>query len=391
MPKYALIAVGYRRPAGLKRLLESLRRADCAGARVTLIVSVDGGGDPAVGAVAREFDWPHGEKRLCLREARLGLRAHLLSLGDWLAEFDAAAVFEDDVIAMPGFYRFMAQAVPRYAGDSRIAGISLYSPRWNGQAFHDFTPAPSAHDAYFMRQAQSWGQIWMRRAWTEFRAWYDAHAEDDLSGMLLPDFVKRWPDTSWLKYHTAYCAACEKDFVYPYASLTSCFAEAGTHSPFRHSLHHPPLWEAVPDALRLPDPSEGVRYDAFFERRGLARALNLPEDELCVSLYGTKPLAMRSGGPGRGEAERFRYLLTTERLPFAALRGFALELRPHEQNVLQENPGADILLYDLARPAPPPSGDAELLRFRYHERIGLQNRRMLGALLENLRGRLRGR
>lgn len=382
MPKYALIAVGYRRPAGLTRLLESLRRADYEGDRVTLIVSIDGGGDPEVSAAARNFDWPHGEKRLCLRTERLGLRAHLLSCGDWLGEFDAVAVFEDDVIAMPGFYHFMRQAVPRYAGDPRVAGISLYSPRWNGQAFHDFTPAPSAHDAYFMRQAQSWGQVWTRRAWSEFRSWYGAHAEDGLSDMPLPDFIRRWPDTSWLKYHTAYCAACEKDFVYPYASLTSCFAEAGTHSPFRHDLHHPPLWEAVPDELRLPDPSQGVHYDAFFERMGLAQALHLSEAELCVSLYGTKPLAANRTLQAEGAV---RYLLTTERLPFAVLRGFALELRPHEQNVLQDHPGSDILLYDLARPAPPPPGRAELLRFRYHERVGLQNRRMLGVLLENLR------
>ena len=76
----AIVTVGYDRPGALSRLLNSLKEADYDGFdNITLVISIDKGGDPAVTRAAEAFDWGHGEKRIIKREERMGLKKHILS------------------------------------------------------------------------------------------------------------------------------------------------------------------------------------------------------------------------------------------------------------------------------------------------------------------------
>ena len=124
---------------------------------------------------------------------------------EYLNEYDAISVLEDDIIVSPGYYQYMKQAVKCYKENMDIAGISLYSHKMNVNVDLPFVPEPDGYDVFFMQFAQSWGQIWMREQWFAFREWYLTHAEEPVAANNVPGFVSGWPKTSWLKYHIKYC------------------------------------------------------------------------------------------------------------------------------------------------------------------------------------------
>lgn len=336
MNKFAVVVVGYNRIAGMLRLLESLENAQYGGDHLTLIISLDNCGSSGPEETAKAFSWSHGEKVVRTFTERQGLRNHILSCGDFLKEYDAIAVLEDDLVVSPAYYQYMKQAVEFYKGCKEIAGISLYSHKMNVNMDLPFMPEPAGQDVFFMQFAQSWGQIWMKEQWFEFRKWYEEHKEEPVEGENIPEFVSNWPKTSWLKYHIKYCIVKNKYFVYPYDSLTTCFSDAGEHSKETNTVYQVPMAAKAKEHYCFEKPGiESVRYDAFFERQGLGKSLGVLDDELCTDLYGTK-----------GNREGKRYWLTREAGDFQVIKGFDLCMRPQECNILREIEGNQIFLYD---------------------------------------------
>ncbi len=342
MSQLAIVAVGYNRPDGLNRLLHSLERASYGDDSVTLIISVDNSGSPETEKAARSFHWTHGEKRVRTFPERQGLRRHILSCGEFLREFDAIAVLEDDLVVSPAFYTYMQQAVSYYADEEGIAGVSLYAPRTNINNLLPFTPESGMYDVYLMQVAQSWGQIWLKKQWFAFMEWYEKKAALPLAAEDFPHAVSGWPETSWLKYHIKYCVAENKFFVYPYCALSTCFDEAGTHEKKTLDRYNVPISAGGAYRYTFAPLDTGIRYDVFYERIGLERALSLPEGSLCTDIYGSRE---SFGGK--------RYVLTRQCLPYEKLASFALRMRPQECNILYGQEGEDIFLYDtdVSRPA----------------------------------------
>ena len=162
----AIISVAYNRPHSLNRLLGSLKRANYAGAKdVTLIISIDKSNNDNVYAVASDFEWPHGEKKIIRHEQNIGLRKHIISCGDLSDVYGSVIIFEDDMYVGPGFYSFARQALEKYINDPKIAGISLYSYTHNEFARAPFMPVADGFDAYFMQVPSSYGQIWTQKQW----------------------------------------------------------------------------------------------------------------------------------------------------------------------------------------------------------------------------------
>lgn len=339
MKKFGIVAIGYNRPRSMQRLLHALNEAAYPnGAELHLIISIDYSGDDATKKVAEEFDWQHGRKTVKAWPQNMGLRAHVLRCGAYMDEYDldAVAVFEDDVTPSRSFLAYMTACVDAYAENPRVAGISLYTHRNNVHANMPFEPQPGAFDVYFMQFPQSWGQIWMRKQWNAFAAWYHSAENDhDFSRPEIPVSVAAWPKSSWLKYHIKYCIEKGLYFAYPYAAYSTCHAEAGVHYSDATARLQVPLQHAWKEQFCLPaDIETAVRYDAYFEREC--------SGELTLDLYGQKP----------PKAANTRYLASTRPLPFACSATYGLVLKPHEQNVLDKTPGNDILLYDLQTPAP---------------------------------------
>lgn len=333
--KIAIITVAYNRVDSLKRLLGTLENAYYGDEHPTLIISIDKSNTDVVESFADEYSWPHGEKIVRKHEANMGLRNHMMSLGEWFDKFDTLVVLEDDIVVSPNFYTYTRQASDKYIGNMKIAGISLYSFGMNYQSRMPFTPQKNEYDVYFMKCAMSWGEVWMKPQWEEFYQWYLSHQDFPLVPHL-PECICGWKK-SWLKYHTRFCIEEDRYFIHPYTAVSTNYGDAGTHNNgAKSSLFQVVLQDGKKQQYLLPEnPGEAIRYDGFFENESLYDKLQLSESEVCLDICGMKH-----------NRQNRRYWLTTEIKDFKIVRSFALSCRPIEMNVIKDISGSDIFLYD---------------------------------------------
>lgn len=362
LPQIGIVTVGYNRINSLGRLLSRLNDCDYPSESIPLVISLDNCGSRDLFDYAESFDWKHGEKKVILQPERLGLRRHILKCGTYMAEFgwDAQIVLEDDVYPARSFYEYSLQAVKKYSTDDRIAGIALFGLPLNQSAHLPFKPSLSRYDAYFAQLAQSCGQVWMRRQWDDFMRWYESRPEPFVCDDHVPFNVRRWPETSWLKYHICYCVENDKWFSYPYQSLTTNFSDIGSNTSVRSNILQTHLQNEAKEAYDFPDlDGEAVRYDAWCENTGLYQTLGLSQDELCVDIAGAK-----------GNYQGKRWWLTTLSAPFRVEKSFALQLVPMDMNVLCDLPGSEIFLYDTEAAGEAPAvADRDLSMWAYYNRL----------------------
>lgn len=331
----AIVVITYNRLKSLKRLIESLYKANYLNDRIDLIISMDNSGDLDLKKFIEQIDWPHGKCKKVFHEKRLGLKKHVLFCGDFCREYENLFVFEDDLYVSKNFYIYGKQAIEFYKDDENIAGISLYTYQWNQYANKLFQPLTDKYDVYLMKVASSWGQVWMRNSWFKFRRWMENKSEEDLKNIhSLPTMVSNWSSHSWLKYHHAYLAEENKYFVYPRVALSTNFSEPGQHA-ILDSTYQVELSYGLKDNYLFVDFENGIKYDSFYEIE-LFNLLNLDIDpkDITIDLYGTKKYYNK-------------YLITTRKLKLKPLKTFALRMRPHELNVIHNIEGSEIYLYDL--------------------------------------------
>lgn len=84
--KPVIVAVGYNRVYALERLLKALESAYYE-EEVSLVISIDYGGDNRVTELARGFVWTHGEKMVKTFCENLGLRKHIIQCADLSMEY----------------------------------------------------------------------------------------------------------------------------------------------------------------------------------------------------------------------------------------------------------------------------------------------------------------
>ena len=329
----AICIIAYNRIDSLKRVLKSLEQA-YYDEPITLFISVDKSETNSVEMFAEQYIWKFGTKKVITHSANLGLRKHVLKCGDLLELYDALIILEDDVSVAPSFYYYAKQCVEKYVDNRNIAGISLYNFPINYQNLLPFNPLHSDSDIYLMQCAQSWGQVWMKKQWFKFKEWYELHSEDFDESLHLPRAISNWPKSSWLKYHIKYCIENKKYFVYPYISLSTNNADIGTHYTNKTTIFQTPLFYGLKTSFNL-EPE--VLYDGFFENENLCELLGYNIDELCVDFYGEK-----------GNRLKKKYWLTRKILPFKIIKSYALSFKPYELNVIQNNIGNDLFLYDTS-------------------------------------------
>lgn len=356
--KFGIVVVGYNRVDSMKRLIASLLDADYEGDNVDLIISIDNSGTDYVEEYANTVQWPFGDKKIKTYKERMGLRKHILTCGDYVYNYDGIAVLEDDIFVSPAFYHFMKQAVAFYKDDDNVAGISLYTHLWSENVQRPFCPEKRQYDSYFLKYAQSWGQVWMPKQWRAFRDWYESHSGEIEADHKTPKHITRWAKTSWLKYHIKYCIDNNKYFVYPYFSYTTNYVEVGQHCKTSNKIYQVPM--AYDDSREYHFPAFGAQdvpyYDGFFERQILPETLML-DDEVSVDLYGAK------------EIGKERYVISTQRLDFAVIKSYGLYLRPQEMNVLYNIPGDDIFLYDTTIGSGEKTEEFSMTRWDYDSRV----------------------
>lgn len=350
----AIIAVAYNRVDSLCRLLCSLQNAWYGDDHPTLIISIDKSDTDVVEKFADTYDWPHGCKIVKKHEHNLGLRAHMLSLGDWFTQFDALVILEDDIVVSPAFYNYTRQAIDKYFASPEVAGISLYSFATNYINGTPFSPIVNEFDGYFINCAMSWGEVWMKNQWLEFYEWYLEHQNFD-NEPHLPECLYKW-NKSWLKYHTRYCIERDKYFLYPYISLSTNFSDPGTHYVGnQYTTYQTVLQQGIKSYSFPTSVAQAICYDGFFENKSLYNTLGLTEEECCIDLYGTKRNRMRR-----------KFWLTTDIVDMPIVRSFGIAYKPLEQNVFQNVKGNDIFLYSVNQKRVKVKHNTSVLLYRYN-------------------------
>ena len=341
MIKPAIVAVGYNRPDGMKRLLESIAKASYNIEDVPLIISIDESNrSDEVEAVAKAFEWTHGTKEIRRFPERQGLRKHIVQCGDYSEKYGAVIILEDDLVVAEDFYSYVCAAHEKYGDEGCVCGVALYSYSCNVFTHYAFTPVPSLHDVYLGGMVVTWGQSWNARQWRNFKSWYFEH-EDKLSAVNpdIPRDISSWT-RSWGRYFASFIAEKHLYYIYPYRARTTCFSDFGEHNKVTIPVTfvQVPLMKGCPSEYRLGEISELYRYDPFYEqvltRDDIIRGI--PGDEICMDLSNMKT---RAGGK--------RYVVTNTELPYKEVGSFALTLRPASLNVTEDVSGNQLHMYDM--------------------------------------------
>lgn len=292
--KPAIVVVTYNRIESLKRLLNSLLKANYNELTdVKLIISIDGGAASDVIEFANGFSWPFGHKEIIQHTENLGLRNHIIHCGDLSEIEESVIVLEDDCIVGYEFYKYAVQSIGYYLNETSVAGISLYSYSINEYAQMPFQPVYEEHDNYFMQVPSSWGQAWTKQQWSLFKEFYLKNPIIS-EGDRLPENVKDWPETSWKKYFYKYLVDNNLFIVYPIHSHTSNFSEIGTHYDSETSQLQVPLKFFSPKAgYKFSKLNNSLNiFDAYFEilpQCLISMGANLDEG-VGIDLYGLKQL-----------------------------------------------------------------------------------------------------
>ncbi len=343
LKQYAIVVVAYNRDKSLDRLLKSLAKAyyppEMA---VPLIISIDKSDNDAVEKTANEFVWAHGEKIVRVCEENMGLRAHVLSCGEYSANYDGIIVLEDDLYVAESFYMYAVSALDFVTNHDRIGGVSLYNHLLNVHVREPFLAIEDGYDNYYFQFASSWGQAYTKEQWAKFRKWYDENYNSEFGCDYLPKNVASWSDKSWLKYFIKYLCVSNKYFLYPRVSQTTNFADEGTHAKYSVCDLQVPLagirrYKQVDYIFSTVEESLAV-YDAFFENECLKDCIVVEDGkEVTIDLYGSKPKALYKD-----------YVLSSRALPYGVKAGYARKLRPVDANIFDEINGTDFWLYDTS-------------------------------------------
>ncbi len=333
----AIVTIGYNRPKSLYRLLKSVANAKYDFYNIPLVISIDKSEIQAeVVGVAEDFEWNYGEKIIRTFNERQGLRNHVLQCGDLAEEYGAVILLEDDIVVSPEFYSYTVKALEFYKSEKRIAGISLYSHKYNGFAQKIFTPVHNGFDTYFAQFGVSWGQCWTKDQWNCFRDWYSTNGSRKLQRQdNIPTEVSNYSEKSWGKYFIYYMVETNKYYVMPYEALSTCFADVGEHVSVANTAHQVPLLMGK-RSYKFARYEDAEKYDIFFESINIRQYFPKEiADGLCVDLYGL-----------RGRKISNRYLLTSKCKPYKKLKTYGLSMRPKELNIRFEIEGDGIFLYD---------------------------------------------
>lgn len=351
----AIVVIAYNRIDSLKRLLDSLARAEYpAGVNVPLIISIDHGDNKGVISLADEFVWKHGDKTVIKYEVNLGLKKHVLTCGDLVNDYGSIIVLEDDLYVSKYFYQYACDALFFVEDNDRIAGVSLYNHRLNVHVREPFDAYDDGYDNYYFQFASSWGQAYDKKQWNSFKQWLEVNDGKDLNASNVPLNVSTWSDKSWLKYYIKYVIETDKYFIYPRKSFTTNFGDVGTHADSTdNDLQVPLAGEKVRKYIFSTLENSKAIYDAFFENTYLKDKV-LDNESVEIDLFGYKPVSLS------------RYILSSKSLPYKIIKSYKRALRPIDANIFDGIEGADYFLYDTDKEGSAPViSESEKILYNY--------------------------
>lgn len=206
-PHLRIIVLTMDREASLRRLLRSLESADYAGDRVDLDIWIDRGSSTAeaektmasmVGA-SLERNWKHGVRTVHNRTENAGLYEQWIYTWNVTeSTTEACVILEDDLEVSPSFYLWLREARKQYASDPSVAAFTLQRAELRPRQVRGVASGKLNVDSKFpvfkYRLLGTWGFAPEKRAWLEFRTWYE-----EMRSTGARPYVDNLMTTSWYK------------------------------------------------------------------------------------------------------------------------------------------------------------------------------------------------
>lgn len=271
----------YARPAHLRLVLASLRRQNAP----LIYAFADGPKDgesaedvAKVRRLLREYDG--GPLRLVERETNLGLGANVLGGVTEIARKHAAfVVWEDDLVAVPGAYAWVAAALRHYENEPKVMSVTAWT--------HPLvTPPAIGSSPYFDGRAECWvwgayARSWQgmeRSAREKMRSVETAGQSRDAYGADLPMMVRNerrrnlWA-VRWIYHHLQRGGLCLRP---PWSMVEHIgFGEGATNALAADRWVNPPLRAAPPIPTVWPPVLENPECRELWHRAhptpGIAR------------------------------------------------------------------------------------------------------------------------
>lgn len=338
MSDSAILLITYDKPRALANSFRNLLKVDYLGKKVDLIISIDNSGNDEVEKVAKDLQWPYGEKIIRTFENRQGLKKHILQCFEFAETYNVLFLLEDDIYCSEAMFAYGYRAAKFYDNNDQIAGISLYGfqGNWQNWAFR-FEPFNSGYDNYFMRLGQSWGEVTTKKQWLEFKTWFKENSEFVKDEVNVAS-VNRWPDSSWLKYYHRYCILKNKFFVYPYISVVSNCNGEGIHN-FRSCNDFQVELQGKTKEYRFQkfdlNDKDTIVYDEYMNPIWLKHFIDIENNELSIDFWCTKR-----------KKQLKKYTLTAGYYGKKYIKSYSLSLHPIELSILNNVEGEGIYLYE---------------------------------------------
>ena len=268
----------YSRPHLLRRVLAALR----ANQVPLLYIFSDGPRDKAardrvaeVRSLVRTVDWC--ETRIQERSHNLGLGISLRTgVTEVLNKHDRLLVMEDDILCIPGTYRYLCAALTHYADDRRVMSVTGWThPR--------LRPPIPAGQPYFDGRFCCWGWGTWRRAW---------------QGMTIPAHRLLWMSRLMLRdvnrYGTDLPATARDELVRNIWAVRFCML----HILHRGLCMHPPF--SLTNHIGFDDEATNARNVAVGDVGALNEAAPVSD---CWPVAGEHPDVPRRWQEAYGAAE----------------------------------------------------------------------------------------
>ena len=179
-PFLLITVLTYTRHTSLKRLLNSLSRANYGCASVDLHINIDA--PPAfdksaltanklVVKSATELNWSHGRKSVTRRLAHKGLATSWFEIS-YAFDHDYILILEDDMQVSREFFAFFSLVAKQgsLSGSETIA-FCLHPNDWDISVERECTDHTCSSVLYLSPEPCNWGPIWKREEWMRYLDW----------------------------------------------------------------------------------------------------------------------------------------------------------------------------------------------------------------------------
>lgn len=194
----------------------------------------------------------------------LGLKNHIILCGDMVLdkEYDFIVVLEDDIELSEFTVNYIYSALN--VVEPRCAGISLYNYSIDESYLLDFNPKHDGSDNYYLQYPSSWGQVWTKAMWKNFKSWFIVNDCDDFHDYKVPAYVCAWPASSWKKHFLRYMVNEDLYFLYPRVSLTNNLGIDGENHNGIGAIFSVPILKGRKSWYLLPLSKSQSVYNSWF-------------------------------------------------------------------------------------------------------------------------------